>query len=200
MSSPAPAKKQKSTVYSLTWLRHVFDLFIPIAMLSPTSSLQLPDQQQCSSHGKSLEVYCDTCDKPICHLCTVKNHRDHECDAITDAFPRHQQLFVDGLIAAVQTLKSQEGGFLEQVEAARREIKATVQQQMQVSERQLMKELDQVSASTCLSMFGHRESIRLLFYRLEVPSEVNYYTQPVKVLKLMYTYSLTRQVTIERAT
>ena len=35
---------------------HVFDHFIPIAaMLSPTSSLQLPDQQQCSSHGKPLE-------------------------------------------------------------------------------------------------------------------------------------------------
>ena len=146
------AKKQKSTVYSLTWLRHVFDHFIPIAaMLSPTSSLQLPDQQQCSSHGKPLEVYCDTCDKPICHLCTVKLHRDHDCDTITDAFPRHQQQIVDGLqqveekltaiTTAVQAVETQEGGFLEQAGAVRREIEATFQQLMQ----QLMRELDQVT-------------------------------------------------------
>ena len=120
-------------------------------MLSPTSSLQLPDQQQCSSHGKPLEVYCDTCDKPICHLCTVKLHRDHDCDTITDAFPRHQQQIVDGLqqveekltaiTTAVQAVETQEGGFLEQAGAVRREIEATFQQLMQ----QLMRELDQVT-------------------------------------------------------
>ena len=151
MSSPAPAEKQKSTVYSLTWLHHVFDHFIPIAMLSPTSSLQLPDQQQCSSHGKPLEVYCDTCDKLICFICAIKQHRDHECDTITDAFPRHQQQIVDGLqqveeklaaiTTAVKAVETQEGGFLEQVGAVRREIEATVQQLMQ----QLMRELDQVT-------------------------------------------------------
>ena len=127
-------------------------------MLSPTSSLQLPDQQQCSSHGKPLEVYCDTCDKPICHLCTVKLHRDHECDTIANAFPRHQQQIVDSLqqvedkltaiTTTIQAVETQEGGFLEQVGAARREIEATVQQLMQLlreSERQLMRELDQVT-------------------------------------------------------
>ena len=54
-------------------------------------------KQQCSSHGKPPEVHCDTCDKLICHLCIIKQHRNHECDAITDAFPRHQQQIVDGL-------------------------------------------------------------------------------------------------------
>ena len=148
MSSPAPAEKQKSIVYSLSWLRHVFDHFIPIAMLSPTSSLQLPDQQQCSSHGKPLEVYCDTCNNFICLICAIKQHRDHECDTITDAFPRYQKQIVDGLqrvedaiTTAVQAVETQERGFLEQVGAVRREIEATVQQLMQ----QLMRELDQVT-------------------------------------------------------
>ena len=136
MSSPGPAKKQKSIVYSLTWLCHVFDLdYIPIAMLSLTSSLQLTDQQQCSSHDKPLKVY---------------------CDAITGTFPRHQQQIVDilhdklaGITTAIQTLESQkEGGFLEQLEAARREIKAAAKQQMEQveeSERQLMRQLYQVT-------------------------------------------------------
>ena len=120
-------------------------LFDPIAM---TSS---PDQRQCSSHRKPLEVYCDTCDELICHFCTIKQHRGHECDAITDAFPRHQQQIVEGIqqveeklsamTTAVQAVETQKGGFLEQVGAVRREIEATVQQLNQ----QLTRELDQVT-------------------------------------------------------
>ena len=45
------------------------------------------------------------------------------------------------IITAVQAIDTQEGGFLEQVGAVRREIEATVQQLVQ----QLMRELDQVS-------------------------------------------------------
>ena len=88
----------------------------------------------------------------------VKHHRDHECDAISDAFPRHKQQIVDSLqqvreklsamTTFMQALEGQKCGFLEQVEAVRREIEATVQQLIQLlqeSERQLMKELDQVT-------------------------------------------------------
>ena len=130
--------------------------------VASTASKLVPLKEQptmeCSSHGKPLEVYCDTCDKLICHLCTINHHRDHKCDAITDAFPRHQQQIVDSLekvkkklaaiITAVQVVETQEGGFFEQVGAVRREIEATVQQLMQLlqeSERQLMRELDQVA-------------------------------------------------------
>ena len=141
-----------------TWL---LSTFIPIAMLSSTSLLQHPDQHselQCSSHGKPLEVHCDTCDKLICYLCTVKQHRDHEYDVITDVFPRFQQRIMDGfkqvdekltvITTAVQAMETQKGGFLEQVGAARKEIEATVQQLIQLlqeSGKKLMKELDQVT-------------------------------------------------------
>ena len=130
--------------------------------VATTASKLVPLKEQptmeCSSHGKPLEVYCDTCDKLICHLCTVKHHRDHECDAIADAFPRHQQQIVDSLekvkkklaaiTTAVQAVEAHEGGLLEQVGAVRWEIAATVQQLMQLlqeSEKQLMRELDQIT-------------------------------------------------------
>ena len=130
--------------------------------VASTASKLVPLKEQptmeCSSHGKPLEVYCDTCDKLICQLCTIKHHRDHECDAITDAFPRHQQQIVDSLqqvkkklaaiTTATQAIETQEGGFLERVGAVRREIEATAQQLMQLlqeSERQLIRELDQVT-------------------------------------------------------
>ena len=52
------------------------------------------------------------------------------------------------ITTAVQAVEGQEGNFLQQVGAARREIEATVQQLMQLlqeSERQLIRELDQVT-------------------------------------------------------
>ena len=113
---------------------------------------------ECSSHGEPMKVYCDTCDKLICHLCTIKHHRNHECDAITDAFPRHQQQIVDSLqqvtktlaaiTTAVKSIETHEQDFLVQVGAVRKEIEATVQQLMQLlqeSESQLMRELDQIT-------------------------------------------------------
>ena len=131
--------------------------------VATTASKLVPLKEQptmeCSSHGKPLEVYCETCDKLICQLCTTaKSHRNHDYEPITDAFPRHQQQIVDSLeqvkkklaaiTTAAQAVETQEGGFLEQVGAVRREIEGTVQQLMQLlqeSERQLMRELDQVA-------------------------------------------------------
>ena len=144
------------------WVTFSSHQILGVEDVAATASKLVPLKEQpimeCSSHGKPLEVYCDTCDKLICQLCTVKHHREHECDAITDAFPRHQQQIVDSLqqvkkklaaiTTAVQAVETQEGGFSEQVGAVRREIEASVQQLMQLlqeSERQLMRELDQVT-------------------------------------------------------
>ena len=134
----------------------VEDVAITASRLVP---LKEQPTMECSSHGEPMKVYCDTCDKLICQLCTTaKAHRNHEYEPLTDAFPRHQQQIVDSLqhvkkklaaiTTAVQAMEIQEGGFLEQVGAVRREIEATVQQMMQLlqmSERQLMRELDQVT-------------------------------------------------------
>ena len=123
------------------WIDFTSHQILGVEDVATTASKLVPLKEQptmeCSSHGKPLEVYCDTCDKLICQLCTVKHHQDHECDAITDAFPQHQQQIVDSLeqvkkklaaiTTAAQAVETQEGGFLEQVGAVRREIEATVQ-------------------------------------------------------------------------
>ena len=41
---------------------------------------------ECSSHGKPLEVYCDTCDKLICQLCTTGSC-NHKYEPLTDVLP-----------------------------------------------------------------------------------------------------------------
>ena len=152
--------------------------------VATTASKLVPLKEQptmeCSSHGEPMKVYCDICDKLICHLCTVKHHRDHECDAITDAFPRHQQQIVDSLeqvkkklaaiTTAVQAVETQEGGFLEQVGNVRREIEATVQQLMQLlheSERQLMRELDQVADAYIEKISAHKKEADITIAQLK---------------------------------
>ena len=145
------------------WVDFTSHQILGVEDVATTASKLVPLKEQptmeCSSHGKPLEVYCETCDKLICQLCTTaKSHRNHDYEPITDAFPRHQQQIVDSLeqvkkklaaiTTAAQAVETQEGGFLEQVGAVRREIEGTVQQLMQLlreSERQLMRELDQVA-------------------------------------------------------
>ena len=131
--------------------------------MASTATKLVPLKEQptmeCGSHGEPMKVYCDTCDKLICQLCTTaKAHRNHEYEPLTDAFLRHQQQIVDSLkqvkkklaaiTTAVQAVETKEEGFLEQVGVVKREIGAKVQQLMQPlqeSERQLMRELDQVT-------------------------------------------------------
>ena len=45
----------------------------------------------CPHHeGKELDIYCDTCEELICLHCTIKKHKDHEYDLVSDSFERHK--------------------------------------------------------------------------------------------------------------
>ena len=45
----------------------------------------------CSLHeGKKLKLYCDTCEELICHNCTVKKHKDHQYDLVSDTFEQQK--------------------------------------------------------------------------------------------------------------
>ena len=44
----------------------------------------------CSNHNKPLEIYCETCQKLICHNCTVRMHKEHDYDVIDDVYRKHQ--------------------------------------------------------------------------------------------------------------
>ena len=45
----------------------------------------------CSLHkGKELELYCETCAELICLHCTIKKHKDHQYDLISDTLDKHK--------------------------------------------------------------------------------------------------------------
>ena len=45
----------------------------------------------CSSHSKPLDLYCVTCEQPICYHCTIKSHKGHSHDLMTDAFEQSKE-------------------------------------------------------------------------------------------------------------
>ena len=58
----------------------------------------------CSKHPtKELDLYCETCEELVCHDCTVRIHRDHQYDLVTDAFQKHK----DVLVASLQPVEQQ---------------------------------------------------------------------------------------------
>ena len=146
-----------------SWVDFTSHQILGVEDVTNTASKLIPLKEQltmeCSSHGEPLKVYCDTCDKLICQLCTTsKAHRNHDYEPITDSFPRHRQQIVDNLkkvkekltafTTVTQAVETCENDILEQVVAARRDIEATVEKLVQLLQdlkRQSMRELDQVT-------------------------------------------------------
>ena len=51
----------------------------------------------CTDHSEPLKIFCETCKEFICHLCTVKKHKDHDYDVINDAYDKHKLIIRSSL-------------------------------------------------------------------------------------------------------
>ena len=60
-----------------------------------TASQILPVKEEaimnCTDHNKPLEIFCETCQELICQSCTIRCHKDHNYDVVSDTFPKHRQ-------------------------------------------------------------------------------------------------------------
>uniref|UniRef100_A0A1X7TZV5 B box-type domain-containing protein n=1 Tax=Amphimedon queenslandica TaxID=400682 RepID=A0A1X7TZV5_AMPQE len=70
---------------------HLNDLKDMYSLTKKTADLPNPQVLTCSDHGKPLEFFCETCDAVICSHCSVRNHKHHEYDLITDSYTKHCQ-------------------------------------------------------------------------------------------------------------
>ena len=41
---------------------------------------------KCFTRNEPLKIFCGTCEELICHDCTVRIHRDHDYDLISDCY------------------------------------------------------------------------------------------------------------------
>ena len=59
----------------------------------------------CPQHsGKKLKIYCETCGELICNDCTIRLHKGHNYDLVTDTFQRHKGEIVSSLQPVKQHL------------------------------------------------------------------------------------------------
>ena len=112
----------------------------------------------CSDHGKPLELFCETCDTVICSHCSVLNHKQHECDLITEfLYTKHCQDLrgslepvkrkIEALNKVLSALAEREGEIRERGEGVLKEIHEMTEKMMNVlrqSERTLTKQAKRV--------------------------------------------------------
>ena len=75
-----------------------------IAVKLPVAVTDKPKDKKCLKHDRSLEMYCDDCQKVLCTRCVHADHRDHNCDYIADIIDKHQQEIDDHLQPVKQQL------------------------------------------------------------------------------------------------
>ena len=110
---------------------------------------------KCSSHGKSLKIYCETCHDLICSDCTVRIHKGHEYDLINDTYDKHRQIIESSLepvreqivvvTEALTTLTQREKEITNQGETVKQEIHVMIKQIIDLllqSERKLAEDVD----------------------------------------------------------
>ena len=110
----------------------------------------------CAYHNKPLERFCETCEKLICDDCTVKKHKDHDCDVIVGAYEKHQNMIMscslqplehqmDRLSQNKTSLVNRKKEITEQGETTRKAIHQTIVQikdLLDETERKLTGEVD----------------------------------------------------------
>ena len=93
----------------------------------------------CTDHDKPLEIFCEECQQLICQHCTVKKHKDHDYDLVTDTYKQHKDAIVqcslqplnkefDRLQEARLILVASKNEISQQVETTIEEIDHTITQ------------------------------------------------------------------------
>ena len=112
-----------------------------IAVKLPVAVTDKPKDKKCLKHDRSLEMYCDDCQKVLCTKCAHADHHDHNCDYIADTIDKHQQEIDDHLqpvkqqlslvLNALHDLDTQQEHIATHAESVKNQIDALVDQLVQ---------------------------------------------------------------------
>ena len=137
---------------------HLNDLKEMYSLTKKTTDLSNPQEATCSDHGKPLELFCETCNTVICINCSVRNHKHHEYDLITDSYTKHCEKLreclspVEGkkeaLKKVLSALAEREGEIRERGEGVLEEIHEMVEEMMNVLRQSEKKQTEQAKRVT----------------------------------------------------
>ena len=164
-----------------------------IYSLMKNAMVQANPQQatMCKDHGKPLEFFCETCDEVICAHCTVRIHKHHEYELITDSYTKHCQELKESLPTVktkaealkdfLSMLEEREGQISKRGEGVLEEIHKMVEEMMNIlreSERKLSEEAKRVTDAKLEVLSGQAELAQISLSLLE--SIEDYVEQSVK--------------------
>ena len=135
---------------------------------------------KCPSHDKPLEVFCETCKELICQDCTVRIHRDHDYDVVSDYYPRYCQKLetslksvsdnVTAVTNVLTALADRENEIKEQGEVTKEEIHIMVEEMnaaLHQSERQLTREVNIVTDSKLQVLSEQKKLAEMILSQLK---------------------------------
>ena len=134
----------------------------------------------CSKHPtKELDLYCETCEELVCRDCTVRIHRDHQYDLVTDAFQKHKDVLVtslqpverqlDTVTKSLQQLDTQCQQIADQRETLVGNIHKTIrqlQEALEVRKTELIGQLDRITQQKLKTLAAQRDQIELVLTQL----------------------------------
>ena len=130
----------------------------------------------CSKHlTKDLDLYCETCKELVCRDCTVRIHREHQYDLVTNVFQKHKPVILtslqpveqqlDKISKSVQHLDTQCQKITEQREVLALNIHKTIQklqEALEVRKTELIGHLDEITQQKLKTLAAQRDQIELV--------------------------------------
>ena len=141
--------------------------------------LPMKQETKCSTHNKRLKIFCETCEEVICQDCTVRIHKDHDYDLVSDCYLKQYQKLrsalkpVSEMVIAINdvltTLTTRENKIKDQREMIKEEIHVMVEEMIEVlrqSERKLTREVDTVTGSKLKVLSQQKKSAEIKLSQL----------------------------------
>ena len=149
-------------------------------VISASKLLPMKKEMKCSTHNKRLKIFCGTCEELICQDCTVRIHRYHDYDLVSDCYPKHcikletSLKSVSDKVTAVTdvltALTERENEIRGQGELVKEEIHVMVEEMIDIlhqSERQLTREVDTVTDSKLQVLSEQKKSAEMRMSQLK---------------------------------
>ena len=149
--------------------------------VATSASKLLPEKEEikCSTHNEPLKIFCGTCEELICHDCTVRIHRDHDYDLVSDCYPKQCQKLqtalkpVSEMVVAINDvltiLITRENKIKEQGKVIKEEIHVMVDKMIDIlrqSERQLTREVEIITDSKLNVLSEQKKSAEIKLSQL----------------------------------
>ena len=113
----------------------------------------------CAEHNKNLKIFCEPCQQLVCRDCTVKKHRDHNYDLVTDTYHQHKDAIIQSslqplnkefhrLVAAKQALTNRRNEIAQNQEETNEEIHQIITQikiRLEEMEKKLIEDVKSAS-------------------------------------------------------